>query len=190
MNMKWTIGSLIFLLSICTFAKPLAVPVESQIELNVIPAVVLPNDLDHRAGNTCVEEGVSGPRVRFELSIKWTGKGNLFPLYAALKINNQELKSSYNELFMPHSSQDTLAYIFGTSENFLRPDKPYTTGICYLDFGKLPSPKKDLTGSERLSVKVELSLVGSVSTEGQMEPVVFDKTVFTEVLYVNGSVSK
>lgn len=161
-----------------------AASVESQIQLQVSQVVVVPTDLD---SNACLENGISGPRVRFRTNIKWTGRGNLIPLYANLEFENSQLKGRYNELLMPISSKDNLAYMFGVDQNFLSPDKTYFADSCYFDFGNLPSPRNQLTGADQLIVKAKLTLVGYVAVEGLGEPLVFEKSVPAEITYVAGS---
>lgn len=161
---------------------------------------VLPRGLSNEFGfKTCIEAGVAGPYVRYNtFGIKWLGstdKGNkLLPYILQIRIEDPRLSSKYSSVLTATGANSTLARVFGIT------DKDYITAsavitykntdaslACYPDFGGLPKPKEELSGSQTLQVPAKFKLSGVVEDDnGNQTP--FTKEFTAYVTYFDGSV--
>ena len=152
-------------------------------------ALVLPNKLSSIASQTCNSEDVSGPRVRMRANLTWTGEGNLLPIVIRLLItNDSRVTGDYAGSVASASDQnETLAFMFGLDFDYIPSGKTlYTTTDCFLDFGTLPKPTKELKGAAQLIVPAILSMTGLVRTAAGVETP-FVKEIPATITYVAGS---
>jgi len=174
-------------------AKKIKLQVSSRV--TVQPGDLRGNNSDNP--NTCLDEDVSGPRVRFRTSIIWNGGieyGNLVPYVLQFNIENSPV-GSYNGSIGPSGGFESMSYFFGLTSDFIPPDSlPKTSLRCFADFGGLPAPSPKLTGRRELVVKGRFLLSGVTRTtaenteKGAGVELPFVKEVETEIVYIAGSV--
>lgn len=154
-------------------------------------AIVLPttlvNDPENGIYQTCVSEGVNGPRVRLRSSLEWKGEGQLVPLVASIEVVNSELNSGARSTIGSAGHKESISYFFGAMDDYIEPGVVYSSNSCFLDFGSLPHPKTPIMGNQQLLVPVTVSLFGVVRLENGLE-LPFFKTVNSQIVYAAGSV--
>lgn len=178
---------------------------ESEIAKNMTITIgpeattVLPRGLTNEFGfKTCIESGVAGPYVRYNtFAIKWEGspKGNkLLPYLLQMRIDDPRLASKYSSVLTATGANSTLARVFGiTNVDYIDAStiKTYKNTdaavACYPDFGGLPAPKDELSGSQILQVPVKFKLSGVVE-DGSGNQTPFTKEFSAFVTYFDGSV--
>ncbi|MFN8791034.1 MAG: hypothetical protein ACK5Y2_06225 [Bdellovibrionales bacterium] len=153
-------------------------------------ALVLPTDLDEF--ETCIDGGADGPRVRIRASLVWngTGKGsdeNLVPLTVSLIIENNSQVGSYVRTLSTGGTRESISIIFGyESTDYIAPGATAATPRCFLDYGGLPAPAQEITGTRQVFVNGTIRVMGIVRQGDREEP--FVKDVRTRILYVAGSI--
>ncbi len=189
----------VFLLSACGESES---EIAKKIKLQVSTgAIVLPNKLAGAQSldpGTCLDEDVTGPRIRLRTSIIWDGGveyGNLIPYILQFSLENTPV-GSYTGSIGPRGAFESMSYFFGLTTDFIPPDPNVirTSSQCFADFGSLPSPSPKLTGRRELVVRAKLLLSGVTRTtianteKGAGVELPFVKEVETEIVYTAGSV--
>ena len=152
-------------------------------------AFVLPNDLSDIFGGTCIEGGITGPRVRLRATIKWVGEGDLLPLVIRLEFSDSRVDASYAGVISAPEEAESLATIFdGLTTDFIPPgNTTYATTTCFLDYQGFPKPNVELKGSSQLEIPVTLTMMGVVrDADGNDTP--FTKETTATITYVAGSI--
>jgi hypothetical protein len=163
-------------------------------------SIVLPNKLAGAESDnpgTCLDQDVTGPRVRIRTSIIWDGGveyGNLVPYILQFSLENTPV-GSYVGSIGPRGEFESMGYFFGATTDFIPPDgQIYTSTRCFADFGGLPAPSPKLTGRRELVVRGKILLSGVTRTtianteKGAGVELPFAKEVETEIVYTAGSV--
>lgn len=209
-NNCFFIKKYLVLLSILTLISCSKKEDESEISKKITITIgpesttVLPRGLSNEFGfKTCIESGVAGPYVRYNtFGIEWKGseKGNkLLPYILKIRIDDPRLESEYSQTLTATGTYSTLARIFGVTAidpntNALQDyisigtfKNTNASPTCYPDFGGLPKPKDELSGSQTLQVPAKFKLTGVVEDDnGNQTP--FTKEFTAYVTYFDGSV--
>lgn len=161
-------------------------------------AIVLPTDLTNEiAFQTCIADGVTGPRVRMRAAISWPGLENgaddlLIPLTISLNIRKGSGAgdTEYTNTIGATNEFESISLLFGLEEDdFIPADGVvYSSNQCFLDFGDLPKPTSTLSGSAQQYVPATVRMMGIVRNAVTLEETPFVKEVNTKVLYVAGSI--
>ena len=153
-------------------------------------ALVLPTDLDEF--ETCIDGGADGPRVRIRASLFWAGRGkgpdeNLVPLTVTLIIDNNAQVGTYIKTISTAGARESISIIFGyEATDYIAPGATAAAPRCFLDYGGLPPPIQEITGTRQVFVNGTIRVMGIVRQGEREEP--FVKEVRTRILYVAGSI--
>jgi len=184
------VSSSLFLLS-CEAGQEGESDIAKAITLRVTQdALVLPTDLDEF--ETCIDGGADGPRVRIRASLDWAGRGkgpdeNLVPLTVTLIIDNNAQVGTYIKTISTAGARESISIIFGyEATDYIAPGATAAAPRCFLDYGGLPPPIQEITGTRQVFVNGTIRVMGIVRQGEREEP--FVKEVRTRILYVAGSI--
>lgn len=189
-RMILAVSSSLFLLS-CEAGQEGESDIAKAITLRVTQdALVLPTDLDEF--ETCIDGGADGPRVRIRASLDWAGRGkgpdeNLVPLTVTLIIDNNAQVGTYIKTISTAGARESISIIFGyEATDYIAPGATAAAPRCFLDYGGLPPPIQEITGTRQVFVNGTIRVMGIVRQGEREEP--FVKEVRTRILYVAGSI--
>lgn len=171
--------------------------VASNIEFTVGNSIVVPTSLTNTDDYTVTcTDGVKGPRVRTRFTLKWDGMGDannvLVPLVVVMEIpNDGRLSGNYKSSLGAVGAIESVSILFGEFTNdYIAPSPtPYASTTCYGDFGSLPEPKLELTGSNQLIVNATFTVMGVMRNLNDVNiEVPFLKETTARVTYTAGSI--